>query len=769
VAGWAGMLACVGKGRFENGPAGSGESFAERLRSLREAAGLTQEELALRAGLSPSAVGVLERGARKRPYPHTVRALAEALDLSEEERASLLATVPKRGETTPSAEVVSPTLPDLPHPATSLVGREREVEEASNLLTKQDVRLLTFTGTGGVGKTRLATEVARAAGTAFPGGVAFVGLAPLGDAALVLPTIARALGLKEFEDRSPEEVLADHLRAKSLLLVLDNFEHLLDAAARVAGLIETCPFLVVLATSRAPLRVRGEREYPVPPLALPTSTRSPTRDDVLGSPSVRLFLDRARAVAHGFEITRENASPVAAICWRLAGLPLALELAAAKVRYLEPAALLSRLDLALSSGWARDVPERQRTVRATMAWSEDLLGEEERTLFRRLSVFAGGFTIESAEAIGAAGGVGRDDVLGLLGDLVEQSLVIAGSAPQGRRYEMLEPVRQYASEKLEVSGEAIATRERHAEYFLALAEAARGFLLGPEHEIWSGRLEQEHDNLREALRWARDAGDVCGGLRLAGALSWFWWMQGYLDEGRRWTEVFLSEPFADDRPRCCFARAAAFYGAGELAFGQGDLDRASELFERALALYRRLDDNGGVAVVLAELGQVVRAQGDHDRAAALSREGLDLAHSLSDPRIAAIALSTLGRLERHRCNLEEAIVHYEESLALFREVGHRWGSAYVLAHLAIATLESGELERALALNEESLSIYADLGDKSGMALVLINLGDMAREQGEEGRALALYNDALAMYRELGNERGVARALGRLARGSRAHS
>jgi predicted ATPase/DNA-binding XRE family transcriptional regulator len=761
------MLTRMGNERSQNGPAGAGreEEFAERLRGLREAAGLTQEELAFRAGLSPSAVGVLERGARKRPYPHTVRALSDGLGLSEGERASLLATVPKRGETAPSAEALSPALAEPPHPATPLIGREREVEEASELLTEHKARLLTLTGIGGVGKTRLATEAAGKAGAAFPDGVAFVGLAPLGDPALVLPTVARVLGVRESEDRSPEEVLVDHLRTKSLLLVLDNFEHLLDAAAGVAGLIEACPHLAVLATSRAPLRVRGEREYPVAPLALPASTRSATREDVLGSPSVRLFLERARAVAPGFEITPENASSVAAICWRLAGLPLALELAAAKARYLDPATLLSRLDRALSTAWARDVPERQRTLRATMAWSEDLLGEGERSLFRRLSVLAGGFTLESAEAIGATEAVGRDDVLDLLGNLVEQSLVAARPGHNGRRYEMLEPVRQYAREKLEECGEATATRERHSEHFLALAETARGFLLGPEHEAWSVRLEQEHDNLREALRWARDAKDVCGGLRLAAALGWFWWMQGYLEEGRLWTEGFLSEPLVDERERCRFARAEAFYGAGELAFGQGDLVRASEHFEGALALYRGLEDNGvGVAAVLAELGQVVRAQGDHDRAAALSEEALGLARGLDNPKIAGIALSTLGRVERHRRNLEEAIALYEESLALFREAGHRWGNAFVQAHLAVAAFDGGDLERARALNEESLSVYADLRDKSGMALVLINLGDVAREQGEEERAVALYDEAAATYRKLGNRRGLTRALGRLAPG-----
>jgi predicted ATPase/DNA-binding XRE family transcriptional regulator len=738
------------------------DPFGARLRRLRESAGLTQEELASRAGLAAKAVGALERGERKRPYPHTVRALADALSLSRDERTALVAAVPKRvGAAAPASDSGATA---LPVPPTRLVGREHDLQEVAELLREPETRLLTLTGVGGVGKTRLAIEAARNAAELFADGVAFVTLAPLGDPALVIPTVSRSLGLIETEDRTPREALQAHLREKRLLLVLDNFEHLLEAALEVSALMVSCRDVVVLATSRAPLHIRGEQEYPVPPLTLPAFTLSPAPQEILESPSGRLFVDRARAASPVFSLEGENAAAVAAICWRLAGLPLALELAAAKARVLSPPHLLRRLDRALSSGGARDLPPRQRTVRATLDWSYNLLSEEEKALFRRLSVFAGGFALEAAEVVGASEETDTEDVLELLGRLVEQSLVLAqlGEDSGEVRYGMLEPVRQYALERLELSDEAEEARQRHAEYYLELAQQAEPELWGPRQVALLNRLEEEHDNLLAVLRWARETGDVEIGLRLAGSLGWFWWTRGYLEEGRRWAEEFLEENDASDHPVGGLVRAKALHGMAQLAFGKGDLARAVELFKESLTLYRESDDEGGVAIVIVQLGQIARTRGEHDGAVALSDEGLALSRKLGDRMGAAIALNTLGCVERQRGNTETAMARHEESLALFGELGHDRAVAYTLINLGLATLERGEFERALALHEESLALYERLGDKTGMALVLVNLGDAALEQGNHERAVELYYDALAIYRELGNERGVTRVLERLA-------
>ena len=509
---------------------GHGEPFGAMLKRLRDTAGLMQEELASRAGLTAKAVSTLERGERRRPYPHTVRSLADALALTDAERASLAAAVPGRGENVRATDAGAPPAV-LPEPATALVGRERDVEAVVGLIRHPENRLVTLTGPGGVGKTRLSTEVAWAllAAGSFPDGASFVALAPLEDASLVLPTIAQALlDAGETEGRSSFASLRAYLRDKRLLLVLDNFERLLGAAPEVATLLEACPGLAVLATSRAPLRIRGEREYPVAPLAVPDPTRAPRLEDVADAPAVELFVQRARQASPAFEVSEANAAAVAAICWRLEGLPLALELAA-RVRFLGPTALLSRLDRALEASGARDLPERQRTMRSTLDWSYELLSGPEKRLFARLSVFAGGFALEAAETVGEDRAPGGEDALVLLERLVEQSLVLAETGKgAGLRYRMLEPVRQYALEKLGEGGEGEEVRRRHAAHFLALAERARPKLQGREEGEWLDRLEVDNDNLRAAIGWSLELGEAQTALRLVAVLWYFWYKRGHL-------------------------------------------------------------------------------------------------------------------------------------------------------------------------------------------------------------------------------------------------
>ena len=721
-----------------------GTSFGAQLRRLRQAAGLTQEELASRAGLSAKNISDLERGERKRPYPHTVRSLADALELSESERAVLVAAVPKRGDEDRAAPAVAPE-PALPMPPTPLVGRERELKEIETFLAQPEVRLLTLTGIGGVGKTRLAIATAHKVEEHFPGGVAFVALAPLRDPALMVSTIARSLGLKEVEGQTAGDALRAHLREKRVLLVLDNFEHLLEAAAEVVHLIEACPGLVVLTTSRAPLRVRGEQEYPVLPLALPPSTQNPTQEEVLGTPSGRLFVERARAASPSFEVATENAASVAAICWRVAGLPLALELAAAKVRFLEPSALLTRLDQALSTAWARDLPERQRTMRATLDWSYDLLSEPERKLFRRLSVFVGGFTLEAAEAVGASEEPG--EMLGLFGSLMEQSLVVVQPPRAGVevRYGMLEPVRQYALEKLKESREAEETRTRHAAFFLALSERAEPELWKPDQLEWLDLLESESDNLRAALSWTIERGHGEVGLRLSVALQRFWSVRGYLEEGRRWLETALS---ACPSPEPSI-RAQALHGIGRMALEQGDRTLADRVLQESVALRRSLGDKRGMAASLQGLAEVALWERDYERAAMLCTESVALRREIDDKQGLATSLNISGLVETHRGDHERALALHEEGLAVARQAGDTWAVAVHLDNLGWATLGQGDHERAARLFGEALKLNSELGEKWLSADCLDGLARVASVQGSPVRAARLWGAAKALSEGIG--------------------
>ncbi len=715
--------------------------FGVKLRQLREAAGLTQEELASRAGLSVKAVGVLERGQRRRPYPHTVRALADALDLPDAQRASLLAAVSGRGGATSAAGEKTTVLSFLPVPPTPLVGRKREVEDVSRLLGGEPVRLLTLTGTGGVGKSRLALEAAREAAGLFKDGVVFVALAPLKDATLVLPTIARALGLRDVSDLSSREALEAHLGEKRRLLVLDNFEHLLEAAPEVAGLIEACPNLCVLATSRAPLRVRAEQEYPVGSLEVPDPSRVPDLEEVGGAPAVELFVERARRASPTFELTRQNAAAVAAICWRLDGLPLALELAAARARVMGPAALLSRLDRALEAGGARDLPERQRTMRATLDWSYELLHETEKELFARLSVLAGGFTLEAAEAVGVKEGAGdEDDVLVLLENLVEQSLVLAQPDAEGGgiRYGMLEPVRHYAREKLENSGGAEEVLRRHAEYYLALAEEAGPKLRGHEQTIWLPRLEGELGNLRAALTWCVGHGEGQRVARMAWASWTYWGLSGRMSEGRRWMEAALnSEPGMPDASRARLLHIAATLGAALGNFGS-----ARPANEESIRLFRRLGgDEGGVHLATGTAGLIAAGQGRPEEGLPMMVESAERRLEAGDKWASSVWFGFAATVALGLGDGARARRLAERSLSLGREVGAREAVSLALRTLATIARSEDDLELAGSLFGEGLRLNYEIGERTNIAYFLEGLAEVSAAEGRLERAARLWGAA----------------------------
>ncbi len=718
---------------------GRGE-FGARLRSMREEFGLTQEELASRAGLSPNAVSALERGQRRRPYPHTVRALADALELSEEERAALLAAVPRRDEPAPSgAPGAVPPAPRLPRPVTPLVGREREVGQVVALISRPGTRLLTLTGVGGVGKTRLAEEVALGVEESFPDGAAFVGLASLSDPALFVPTVLRSLGQGEAEGSFPFEALVQHLRGKRLLLVLDNFEQLLEAAPEVATLVEECPNLAVIVTSRAPLRVRGEQEYSVPPLALPASTRSPDEAVVAESSAGRLFLERARAVSPSFAITADNAAAVSAICWRLAGLPLALELAAAKVRLLDPAALLPRLDQALSTAWARDLPERQRTMRATLDWSYDLLEAPEQLLFRRLSAFVGGFSLEAAEAVGGTAG----ETLAHLGTLVEQSLVFVETGAAETRYGILEPVRQYARARLGEGTEAADTLLAHSAHYLVLAEQGYPELWGPRQGEWLERLERENGNLRAAILWALESEQAEVAARLCWSLWLFWWVRGHHREGRSLAETVLTR----DLPYPLKARVSLT--AATMCYTLADYPAARGNWEGALRYSQRAGDALAEAYSWAGTGLVELVRPDFEEAARRMEKALVLFEGAEEDAVASLTRTWLGTTLLARGELAEAERRFGEGLDSARRRQDPLCTYVALYNLAQLALAREDLGRAASTLEEGIRLSGWTRDRANLAHFLEALAAVSSQRHDPRRAAVLLGAAETSLREVG--------------------
>jgi predicted ATPase len=651
---------------------------------------------------------------------------------------------------------------NLPLQRTPFIGREHEAAALHQLLSRADVRLVTLIGPGGIGKTRLALHVATEIAAEFPGGVCFVALSAVGEPALIASSIAQAVGLRELGSQSPQDSLRDYVARleQPMLLLLDNFEHLIAGAPVVSQLLTTGPKLKVVVTSQAPLHVYGEREFPVPPLALPDLNSIPPLDILSRLPAVALFVERAQAVKQEFSLTRENAPVVASICASLDGLPLAIELAAARIKLLSPSAMLARLEsrLKLLTGGARDLPSRQQTLRSTVDWSYGLLNPAEQTLFRRLSVFSGGCTLEGIEAVCDTKGDLGLDVLDGMASMVDKSLAQqVEQEGEETRFRLLSTIREYALERLLESHDESATRRSHAAYYLVLAEeGAQDVATHPE---WLDRFEVEHDNFRMALDYLIKTADTDWGFRLGAALFRFWETREHLIEGRDAIARLLALKGTSSRPTL---RARLLFAAAVLASQQGDYGGARKLFEESLESCLELEDNRGIAVALNALAVNDRDRGDFASASLLFERCVAIWRDLGDSADIARALSNLGNLAKLQGEYARASELFDECLAMFRKAGDEAGIAWTLNYQGDVAREKADFAAARSRCEESLSAFRQLGDGWGIASALSDLARLSVDQGNNAEARRLYRDSIKIYQELGYNRGIARVLESLA-------
>lgn len=690
----------------------------------------------------------------------TGRFLERAADVGQLEDAATDAVYRRRlsRARAPASKRAPETLSgNLPAPLTSFVGRGREVADIKAGLSQ--ARLVTLLGAGGSGKTRLALRVAAEVATEFPDGVWFVDLAPLADPALVPRAVATVLGVKEQARRPLADTLVEYVKPQRMLLILDNCEQVTRACADLCiAVLQACPEVRVLTTTREALKVHGEMKWLVPPLALPEKQARPSLDVLSQYDAVQLFVERARLSRPTFRLTETNAAPALEICRRLDGLPLAIELTAARLNVLSLEEILDRLSgsLRLLTVDERGIPERHQTARSAIDWSYQLLTPAERILFDRLSAFAGGCALEAAEVVCSGGGIAADDILDLLSHLVDKSMVVVSEDDDGTvRYRLLETLREFGRDRLAASGESTRIRVEHSRYFRTFAENARPGLPGARSTAVYDRFERDHDNFRTALDWLVNSEDAQGGLHLAVALTGFWIMRGYFNEGRTALARILRMPAASPTNSM---RGDALDAAGRLARVHADYAEARALFEEALAIHHELGDRGKAAGTLGHLGVVSWDQGDWSAARAFHEQSLAISRELGHERGIARALNNLGLAAQQQGDYPRAGSLYGEAYEMLKTLGDQYGIANTLNNRANVAHEQGQYETARAFHEEGLAIRRALGDRIGLAFSLSNLGNVLNDMGDAARARALYEESLTICRDLGARREMSNAL-----------
>jgi non-specific serine/threonine protein kinase len=732
-------------------------SFGYWLRLKRKALDLTREALADRVGCSVSTIRKVEDEER-RPSAQIAELLAEIFKIPTPERTAFLRfargdwrSAPSLGDEEAPWRVSTPQNPQHPHsnlPATltSLIGRDQDIAAVQDYLTHPNIRLVTLIGAPGIGKTRLSIASARGSLADFPDDVFFVALAPLDQPSLIPSAILQALGYIEKNNLSPEERLIEGIGNKRMLLVLDNCEHLIEDVTRLASsLLSACSRLKILTTSREALGIPGEWLYSVPALDMPKQYSIVDVETISEFPALVLFAERARAARSDFALNAENIRAVASICSQLAGLPLAIELIAARVKTFSLEQIAARLDdrFALLTSGSRIGPSRQQTLRATLDWSYELLTETERELFRQLSIFVGGFTLEALESVALLDS--NQSILDALSRLVDKSLLLVEQQDQAR-YRFLEPIRQYARDKLNETRDSNLIQDRHLNYYLRVAEEAEPHLYRAGQQDWKNRLELDHDNLRVALAWSLESNQIEAGLKLAGALAWFWHSKGHLSEGNLWLEKILASGSGTQGKE----RAKALRASSILSTDTGDYIRARALAESSIKLYREIGDNRGAGLVLVDLGGSLHRDGREEEAIESLEESVRLLRATGERWEIAYALVWLGDTLFRMGDIERAATNWEESLRLTQELGDHFVMAWSLGGLADVTRVRGDYQRATGMFKESLSLYQRAGDKHGPPYSLEALGLVAVALGDAKRAARLWGAASA-WREAINE------------------